>query len=228
MHLGAVHPRCATALVGNIAYGLVPGSSNGSWELRAVQVAADFLARVGDRVRAVIGIGSVAQDAVGLAEARSSADRALRVLRAGRGSARRVARLADVYVEALVLELRDLVAANGDRPTGPAARLAAYDQEHGTDLVETLRAWLDAFGDVGAAAAAMYVHPNTFRYRLRRLAEVGDIDLTDPEARFAAMLQRRVVLPAGPLRAGPDQGTGPSARRSTRQSPARTSRPAAT
>jgi PucR C-terminal helix-turn-helix domain/GGDEF-like domain len=209
MHLSAVHPRCATALVGDIAYGLVPRSSDGSGELRAVQVATDFLDRVGDRVRAVIGIGPVAQDAAGLAEARASADRALRVLRASRGSARRVARLADVYVEALVLELRDLVAANGDRLAGPVARLAAYDQEQGTNLVETLRTWLDAFGDVSAAAAAMYVHPNTFRYRLRRLAEVGDIDLTDPDARFAAMLQLRVVLPPGRRRAGTDLADRP-------------------
>ena len=39
----------------------------------------------------------------------------------------------------------------------------------------------------------MYVHPNTFRYRLRRLAEVGEIDLTDSQARFSAMLQLRIV-----------------------------------
>ncbi len=80
------------------------------------------------------------------------------------------------------MELRDLAAAHGDRPTGPVARLSAYDAEHGTNLVETLRAWLDAFGDVAAASAAMFVHANTFRYRLRRLTEVSGIDLTDPEA----------------------------------------------
>jgi len=106
-----------------------------------------------------------------------------------------VARLADVHVESLLLELRDLVTARGDRPTGPVARLIAYDQQHGTNMVDTLRAWLDAFGDVIAASAAMYVHPNTFRYRLRRLAEVGEIDLGDSQARFAAMLQLRVVSP---------------------------------
>jgi len=39
------------------------------------------------------------------------------------------------------------------------------------------------------------VHPNTFRYRLRRLAEIGGIDLNDPEARFAAMLELRLVQP---------------------------------
>ena len=160
-----------------------------------MRIATDFLDRVGDRVHAVIGIGAVAHDVAGLAEARANADRALRVLRSGRGHGRRVACLADVHVEAMVLEMRDMVAARGDHPTGPVARLYAYDAEHNANLVDTLRAWLDAFGDVIAAAASMYVHPNTFRYRLRRLAEVGDIDLTNPEARFAAMLQLRVLSP---------------------------------
>jgi DNA-binding PucR family transcriptional regulator len=195
MHLSAVHPGCAAALVGDVAYGLVPVQRERSdGEQRAERIAVDFLDRVGDRVRAVVGIGPVVLDAVDLAHARTSADRAVRVLRAGNG-AQRVARLSDVHVEALVLELRDLVTARGDQPAGPLARLLAYDEQHNTNLVETLRAWLDAFGDVIAASAAVYVHPNTFRYRLRRLAEVGAIDLTDPEARFAAMLQLRVVLP---------------------------------
>ncbi|MEU8003722.1 helix-turn-helix domain-containing protein [Catellatospora sp. NPDC049111] len=198
MHLTAVHPRCVAALVGDVAYGLLPVARDGDGEQRALRIATDFLDRVGDRVRAVIGIGTVAADAGGLADARAGADRALRVLRSApaRGPrGHRVARLSDVHVESLVLELRDLVAVRGDRPTGPVARLFAYDEQHRTNLVDTLRAWLDAFGDVIAASAAMYVHPNTFRYRLRRLAEVGGLDLTDPEARFAAMLQLRVITP---------------------------------
>jgi DNA-binding PucR family transcriptional regulator len=195
MHLSAVHPRSAAALVGNIAYGLLPVSrDSGDGEERAVRIAAEFLDRVGDRVRAVVGVGPVARDVSELSQARGCADRALRVLRERR-SAARVARLADVQVEALILELRDLVAERGDQPTGPIARLIEYDRQHNTGLVETLWAWLNAFGDVNAAAAAVYVHPNTFRYRLRRLAEVGQLDLADPEARFAAMLQLRVVSP---------------------------------
>lgn len=203
MHLSAVYPRCATALLGDVVYGLIPVTCDGSGADRVARVASDFLDRVGDRVGAVIGLSPAAPDAATLAEARVSADRALRVLRASGGSRPRVAQLADVHVEALLLELRDLVAAHGDRPTGPTARLFAYDREHKTNLVDTLRAWLDAFGDVAAASAAMYVHPNTFRYRLRRVAEIGGIDLADPEARFAAMLQLRVVSPADPGRQGP-------------------------
>ncbi len=149
---------------------------------------------MGDRHRPVLGIGPVAQDLAGLALSRACTDRTLRVLRGGRGG-RRVARLADIQVEALMLELRDMVAARGDRPTGSLARLMEYDRQHNSYLVQTLQAWLDAFGDVIAAAEALYVHPNTFRYRLRRVAEVGEIDLTDPEARFVAMLQLRVLAP---------------------------------
>jgi hypothetical protein len=199
MHLSAIHPRCAAALVGDVAYGLIPVDGDGSGEPRAVRIVTDFLDRVGDRSRPVIGIGEVAFDATGLPLARAFADRALRVLRAApaqpTGHYRRVARLSDVHSEALLMELRDLATAHGDRPTGPVARLADYDAEHGTNLVDTLRAWLDAFGDVTAAAAAMFVHANTFRYRLRRLTEVSGIDLADPEQRFAAMLQLRVVHP---------------------------------
>jgi PucR C-terminal helix-turn-helix domain/GGDEF-like domain len=231
MHLSAIHPRCAAAPVGDVAYGLIPvvppgagggtntgtgtaeGADGTDGELRAVRIATGFLDRVGDRSRPVIGIGQVAFDAAGLPAARACADRVLRVLRAaeahGAGTETkgpRVARLADVHADALLMELRDLAAAHGDRPTGPVARLSAYDAEHGTNLVETLRAWLDAFGDVAAASAAMFVHANTFRYRLRRLTEVSGIDLTDQEARFAAMLQLRAVYPAGPGR--PSQSRG--------------------
>ncbi|SMC66027.1 PucR family transcriptional regulator [Kibdelosporangium aridum] len=190
MHLSAVHPRCAVALIGDVSYGLLPVTRAN--EEQGVRVATDFLDRVGNRTPAFIGVSPVVTDVSGLADARSSADRAVQVLRSGTTHGSRVARLADVYVEALVLELRDLVAARGGQVTGPVARLAAYDEKHSTNLVETLRAWLDAFGDVIAAAAAVHVHPNTFRYRLRRLTEISGIDLADADHRFVAMLQLRV------------------------------------
>lgn len=191
MHLSAVQQRCATALVGHTVYALLPVGSAED-ERWAARVATDFVERIGDRLPAIVGIGPAAADIGGLAHSRGCADRALRVLREA-GSTGRVARLSEIYVSSLVFELRDLIAARGDRITGPVARLMEYDAAHGSSLVATLRAWLDSFGDVGAASAALFVHPNTFRYRLRRLAEVGELDLTDPEARFAALLQLRLV-----------------------------------
>jgi len=192
MHLMAFHPRSAVALVGDGVYALVPVQRDEpDAEERAVRIAREFLDRTGERLSAVVAVGPIVEDATGLALARASADRVLRVLRTEPRAAP-IARLADVHVQSLMLELRDLAQSRGDQPTGPIERLFAYDRAHHTDLVGTLRAWLDAFGDVALASASVYVHVNTFRYRLRRVAQVGGIDLSDPEARFAAMLQLRV------------------------------------
>lgn len=189
LHLTAVHPRSAAGLVGDVAYGILPVARGG--EERAAEIAADFLSRVDSRLRPLVGVGPLAPGSAALKRSRSGADRALRVLRS-RVTGRQVARLDDVHLEALLLELADRVP-QGDLPSGPVARLVAYDRAHQSSLVDTLRAWLDAFGDVAIAAAAMYVHANTFRYRLRRAAEVGGLDLTDPNARLAAMLQLRLM-----------------------------------
>jgi hypothetical protein len=195
MHLSAVHPRSAAALVGGVSYGLVPlpGPARDGEE-RALRIAEDFIDRVSDRMSPVIAVGPVAADLAGLARSRSCTDRVLRVLIDGRGE-RRVARLDDIQVQVLLLELRDTVSTRGDVPTGALARLLDYDRRHDSRLVETLQVWLDAFGDVSAAAELLFVHPNTFRYRLRRVAEVGGIDLDAPDQRFALMLQLRVFGP---------------------------------
>ncbi|MFD0297259.1 PucR family transcriptional regulator [Streptomyces sp. NPDC127061] len=193
MHLSAVQPRSAVALVGDVAYGIVPMPGNhGDCRERSVRVASTFLERTGRRGAAVIGVGPLALDGSGLRASRDGADRALRVLLTN-GGTKRVITAEDAHIEALMLELADLCAARGDGATGPIARLLAYDTKHQSQLVHTLRCWLDSFGDIGAASAAAYVHPSTFRYRLRRLAEVGGIDLDDPGDRFAAMVQLHLL-----------------------------------
>lgn len=201
LHLSAVHPRSAAALVGDIAYGLIPVPETGdAGTARATRLAREFLGRIGRRTAVVAGIGGVATDPIALADARANADRVVRVLRSGKGAARsaaaQVATLADVQVDSLLLELRDIVVARDERLTGPIAALADYDAVHHTRLLDTLSAYLDALGDVSAAATAIFVHPNTFRYRLRRLAEISGIDLADADARFGAMVQLRVLRSA--------------------------------
>ncbi|NED96280.1 PucR family transcriptional regulator [Phytoactinopolyspora alkaliphila] len=204
LHMSAVHPRSAVALVGGVVYGVIPLADRGTAaDDRAVAVAREFLDRIGDHHGVVVGIGQPAADASELPRSRADAERALRVLRQGRTQSQ-VARAEDVWTASLLLELGDLMAAERQEPTGPVARLAAYDARHRGEMVETLRAWLDAFGDVVKAAAELHVHPNTFRYRLRRLSEISGLDLDDPEARFAAMLELRLT-PAGTSARRPDR-----------------------
>ncbi|GAA0932137.1 PucR family transcriptional regulator [Streptomyces thermoalcalitolerans] len=72
---------------------------------------------------------------------------------------------------------------------GPLAALRAHDEEHGTPYLATLAAWLDHFGDPQSAARLLRIHPNTLRYRLRKLEEVAPVDLSSPRLRLALRLQ---------------------------------------
>ncbi|GAA1776601.1 PucR family transcriptional regulator [Actinomadura chokoriensis] len=72
---------------------------------------------------------------------------------------------------------------------GPLPVLQAHDEAHGTAFLPTLDAWLDHYGDPKATAEALSVHPNTLRYRLRRMTEVTPVDLTSAQRRLAIRLQ---------------------------------------
>jgi DNA-binding PucR family transcriptional regulator len=74
----------------------------------------------------------------------------------------------------------------------PVEVLVAHDADHSTSYVQTLRCFLDTFGDIPAAAKLASVHTNTFRYRLRRLAEISGLDLADPQDRLLAELDLRL------------------------------------
>jgi DNA-binding PucR family transcriptional regulator len=55
----------------------------------------------------------------------------------------------------------------------------------GGGLLETLDAFFTAGGVLESAARELYVHPNTVRYRLRRVAEVTGLSPLDPRDAFA-------------------------------------------
>jgi hypothetical protein len=54
----------------------------------------------------------------------------------------------------------------------------------GGELLRTLAAYLEGGGALEACARALYVHPNTVRYRLRRVAEVTGYSPTEPRDAF--------------------------------------------
>jgi DNA-binding PucR family transcriptional regulator len=77
-------------------------------------------------------------------------------------------------------------------------------------LVETLTAWLDQGSSIEGAARALFVHPNTVRYRLRQVADLTS--LTPSQPRDAFTLQIALVLGRQSGRvseAGHGHGSGP-------------------
>lgn len=191
LHFAAIHPHSAAALVGDVTYAVLPVTDDVEGPTAVAKLAEDFLTRTGPRDEIVIGVGRAAGTLSDVARSRQDADRALRVLRTDRRG-RRVVQHTEVQAESLLLRLADLSADDDGVHLGRLGALVSYDDKHDIGFVDTLLAYLDAFGNVTEAAAAVHVHPNTFRYRLRRLCEISGIDLDDPDDRFAATLQLRL------------------------------------
>ncbi|MCW3002451.1 MAG: putative transcriptional regulator, PucR family [Conexibacter sp.] len=152
-----------------------------------VQVAERTL---GASLRA--GLGSAVDSLHEAHRSRSQADMVVRVL-GERLPGTRVAEVSQVRAHVTMGELRELARERPYLMEGRVARLAAHDADHDTHYVETLRAYMDAFGQVPIAARRLDVHPNTFRYRMRRLAELAGLDLDDPDERLVAALQLRFL-----------------------------------
>ncbi|WP_329416595.1 helix-turn-helix domain-containing protein [Streptomyces sp. NBC_00704] len=147
-----------------------------------------------------VGLGDVAPGLARAPESRRAAELALRALTEAAGS-RTVARTGDVADAVGILHVVGALRGVDLPPQTSVARLRAFDAEHGGScLVETLRAYLDHFGDVSAASRALSVHANSLRYRLRRIAQVSGLDLADPDARLLAQLQLRLSDEGGDQR----------------------------
>jgi hypothetical protein len=146
-------------------------------QLVAVLGGHDDLEAVAARVSDECGAGPVVTGPVvdGLGRAGESAAAALAGMRAARAwpEAPR-----PVPADALLAER----ALDGD----PLARTTLYERvavplrTAGGEVLETVRAVLNSGGNLEASARAIFVHPNTVRYRLKRAADLTGLSATDP------------------------------------------------
>jgi len=76
------------------------------------------------------------------------------------------------------------------------APVARYDAQYRTSLIETLITYLACDASVSVAAARLYAHRHTVRYRLDRVRELTGLDVTATEGRerIALGLRARRVL----------------------------------
>ncbi|MFG1795949.1 PucR family transcriptional regulator [Nocardia sp. NPDC049149] len=127
-------------------------------------------------------------DLSGVAGARREVDRVLdsTVASYPRG---RVTTLAESRTAVLLGEILDLVGTRSELHDPRLRALSEYDLKHSASLRESVDVYLREHGDVRAAAAALQVHPNTLRYRIRRVEEILRVDLTDPADRLLLEIQ---------------------------------------
>jgi DNA-binding PucR family transcriptional regulator len=210
VHAASYRRAALAAAQGARVYAVLPNVPRDRAEPTLVsmcrEVAAITLRRTGVRVQA--GIGAATDGLAGVPTSRAEADRVLDAMPAGDD----VAVFGDLRAEVLLNQTLGLLQANPDLRDPAVARLVEYDREHEADLVRSVLAWLDALGDVRAAASRLTVHPNTLRYRLRRATVVGGVELDDPRARLMHHLQLLVAVRSAPPTGGgaPGERAGPS------------------
>ncbi|MEW2304973.1 PucR family transcriptional regulator ligand-binding domain-containing protein [Streptomyces sp. NPDC006655] len=97
-------------------------------------------------------------------------------------------------------EDRRLLAALVEQVLGEALR---YDAAHGSQLLVSVRTWMERDRRTEDAAAALHVHPNTLSYRLRRFGEVTGRDLATTAAFTEVWFAVRAATELGVAAEGP-------------------------
>lgn len=94
------------------------------------------------------------------------------------------------------------------------APVAAYDEQYETELVRTLRTFLEADGNVAGTAQRLFTHRHTIYYRLERVRELSGLDVSSSDGReklslgLKAMRVLGIAASSGPAS---ERGAGPQA-----------------
>lgn len=184
LYCEAYRRQAAAVAVGSRVYVLLPGDIDPN---SVVKLSHDICERTNSALSVELraGIGSTAAGLAKVPPSRREADLAL-LAGGGAGS---VSHIEEVRPRAVLHELVELAASRRSLLEGRLDTIVDHDRAHGTDYLATLRAHLDAAGDARLVGELLGVHPNTYRYRLRRLAEISGLDLDDPIERLITHLQ---------------------------------------
>jgi hypothetical protein len=178
------------ALIDSVVYAILPcsGESYRAAHRRLIQDVGGHTSPIS--VHPVIAsVGGVARSVDELRRSRTEAIRTsnhlLHQIRAHPVGAPSVTALhEDHAVELNLLEIGDYIAEHDLGRFDVVDAIRRYDSDHDSDFLITLRAYLDAGGNIAQTAKHLHVHGNTIRYRIARLAEDFRVDLESPTTRL--------------------------------------------
>ncbi len=71
--------------------------------------------------------------------------------------------------------------------------LKKYDEEHQTQLYDTLETYLTNNSNPAVTAITLHIHPNTLSYRLKRIADISHYDLKDNKITSHLLLEIKLA-----------------------------------
>ena len=97
------------------------------------------------------------------------------------------------YASAYLIETCEAHALGPTLVPDSLRRLAAADELHGADDVALLRKYLDNDRNIARTTRNLFMHRNTFLYRLDKIKAVLDADLDDPGTRLSLQIALRIM-----------------------------------
>ncbi|HEU4546266.1 MAG TPA: helix-turn-helix domain-containing protein, partial [Microlunatus sp.] len=182
LHASAYAPESVVATTDARIYVLIPRIRATGLPRWITGMLDRLTRRTGTDLRAAVAAPVAALADIGAA--RAEVDRVL-----DRPGAVRVTTLAESRTSVLLGEIADLVAGRDQLCDPRLQALIEDDRSRGGALLPSVEEYLDRFGDVRAAAAALHIHPNTLRYRIRRAEQVLDMQLSNPEDRLLLQVE---------------------------------------
>lgn len=198
-------PRAVCVGIDGIVYALLPGEP-GDPPSRATRWAADIVAtaRRSADLSVLVAVGPSVLGPAQVPGSRRLADRVLRFQRehldrpaGGPRTGRRtpadsVKAADDIAQELVLMTVADHLPR--EAPVLPVVTaLLDADRAGGTPYAQTVLAYLGAMGEIASTAAALNVHENTVRYRVRRAVEMFGLNLSDPDQILVTWLQLRLA-----------------------------------
>lgn len=166
---------------------------------QSAQVTERLRTRMGRAIRSsadlLVGVGSTVPGVFALHESAAVARETLRALSfklgtpwpSGHGGVR-IAGAADVPDALALIRVGDALRPQGASLAAPLMRVAAYDREHGSELLASVLAALEHRENATDAARKLGIHANSLRARLDRVKEISGVDLADPVSSMRAIV----------------------------------------
>ena len=190
-YLAVFRPDAAITTTPRAVYVLLPGGESESVVRLVNGALASIHLAFKDQIRA--GIARTSTQPADLPNMRNQIDDILRVTMAD-SNLPAVAKLDDVHARVLLAHVADELMREPMLKHPGIEAMLAYDLENKTNYADSVTAWLDAVGDIALAAESLFIHANTLRYRLRRVKDLFNITLDNPDDRLAVWMQLRLVL----------------------------------
>lgn len=187
-YVAAFRPDAAIATTSRTVYVLVPSGGHAEPGLLASGALSAVRQVFHDGMRAAIAHSTVGISAI--PEMRKEVDDILRVT-TQLVDAPIIAKLTDVHTRVLLSHISDELERYPRLRHPGVTAMVKHDYESKTGYAISVAAWLDAVGDIALAAKNLHVHPNTLRYRLRKIDQLFGITLDSPDERLSIWVQLR-------------------------------------